>query len=318
MSHKEATRPLFNKDLVQHFLVHNLGINERDRYFTKYINHIVNAELGKSDSIIPTMYDKSHRNIKYKSDSERWLLREKIINELYNYTRLENDDKIKIKLGGAKPNSGISKNGEAFIIIGLPASGKSKIAAQLSEHFGAYIIDSDFAKRKLPEYSEHLYGASLVMEEARDITFGFNSTSNENNISSLYERCILDNYNIIIPRVGHDFQNIIKLAETLKSKNAYKVHLIFIQVPKDEATKRSLMRSIKTKRYIPLSSIFDDYGNKPDIGYWYMRSKYMNLFESFTMLTNNIPKNETPFIIDSVNTSPLSDLFVKNHNYKIY
>ena len=70
----------------------------------------------------------------------------------------------------------------------LPASGKSTIANSIADLYGAYIIDSDFAKRKIPEFG-HEFGASIVHEESSIITFGSRKPK-YNDEFSLYEFCV--------------------------------------------------------------------------------------------------------------------------------
>ena len=61
---------------------------------------------------------------------------------------------------------------QAFVLIGLPASGKSSIAVDIADKYGALLLDSDLAKRKLPEYKVYPWGASLVNAESSLIVFG--------------------------------------------------------------------------------------------------------------------------------------------------
>ena len=69
------------------------------------------------------------------------------------------------------PNTALKKDKQAFYVIGLPASGKSEVAGLLSDNYGAIILDSDYAKRKFPEYQAEC-GATIVHEESSMVVFG--------------------------------------------------------------------------------------------------------------------------------------------------
>ena len=126
----------------------------------------------------PTSTNYDFRSKEYRQTRERKKLRRVILSELINMLRLQHDDDIKFGSGGAKPKTPIAEQ-QAYLVSGAPASGKSGIATRLADETGAYILDSDYAKRKFPEYSETDDGASLVHEEADDIIFG-NSFSWQN------------------------------------------------------------------------------------------------------------------------------------------
>ena len=62
----------------------------------------------------------------YKTDEQRANLRKEIIEQLTSQIRPDDDELIAYGVGGMLPKSGtVRENKEAFIIIGLPASGKS-------------------------------------------------------------------------------------------------------------------------------------------------------------------------------------------------
>lgn len=274
----------------------------------KIISMVIEGELGKDkfDSKFETLNSPEMRIQKYRDEEKRWKLRDHIIEELITLQRLENDDQIKLGKGGALPQTPLKSEGKAFILIGLPASGKSSIASQIADQFGAIILDSDYVKRKLPEYKNHAYGASLVHAESSEITFGFRS-SNPKKLKSLYKICRDSKHNLVIPKIGQNPGSIIEMADALKSRHGYEVHLILVSVSKREATIRAIMRYYTTKRYVPLGLIFDWYGNDPSHSYYYLRCKRENLFESFGVVsTTNRPPEHT----DILRNSPVS-----NYNY---
>jgi hypothetical protein len=282
------SRPLDTNQVVEDFLRLSLRFDyTKDIKLKKIIPKIVDGEMGVSKFNVASqkLTMKTMRDANFREDDVRWELRQQIINELFTLKRLAKDDKISLTKGGALPKGEIKSQKQAFILIGLPASGKSSIATKIAEDYGAVIIDSDFAKRKLPEFSDHLYGASIVHEESSQMTFGF-----ENNplpIKSLYELCIEKKHNIIIPRIGQNPVSLIELATALKTKNGYKIHLVLVSLSKREATIRAVYRFADSNRYVPLGLIFDGYGNDHSHCYYYLRCKYDTLFKSFGVVATS-------------------------------
>jgi hypothetical protein len=95
----------------------------------------------------------------------------------------DSDDHIKLGKGGAVPQN-LMRSKDACVLIGLPASGKSTIARRFATEYGAIILDSDFAKRKLPEFPNYPWGASIVHEESAKIIFG----EEEDGFASLFAK----------------------------------------------------------------------------------------------------------------------------------
>ncbi|MPN02495.1 hypothetical protein SDC9_149711 [bioreactor metagenome] len=199
--------------------------------------------------------------------------------ELKELPRIKDDDSIKLGDGGAKPPSGVHAEKKAFYIIGPPASGKSKISNIIADIVGAYILDSDFAKRKLPEYARD-GGASLVHEESDQIVF-----SGENNLMSW---CVSQAANLVIPKIGHTMKSINDISMGLTEKG-YQIYLIAIDLDRLDATKRAYRRFIDSKRYVPLSIIFDQYSNEPLINYFRIKSDPKTVFSGFARISTDVP-----------------------------
>lgn len=298
---KNYSRQLDSAEAVEDFLDRVLKFDYSK--LRKIVPMIVNGEIGvaKFDSNSRTISSEAMRDKKYKTEEKRWDLREQILNELFTLPRLDDDDKIRLTIGGALPQVPLRSESEAFILIGLPASGKSGVAADISDSYGAVILDSDFAKRKLPEFKDYSYGATLVHQESSEITYAFKS-GNPRKLKSLYRMCVEAKHNLVIPTIGQNPVDIIDLAEALKNKDGYKVHLVLVFVRKKEATIRAIKRYHKSKRYVPLGLIFDWYGNDPSHSYYYLRCKRPSLFESFGVVsTENLPPEHT----DLVGNSPV-------------
>ena len=133
-------------------------------------------ELAKLESS-PTKTHTSYRNKDYRDDWNRERLCNQILSELINYEQLNSDDDICLGVGGAKPKEPWQES-VAYIVSGAPASGKSSIADALAHENGAYILDSDYAKRKFPEYMSYNGGASLALRIGRIVCWNTVSTAN--------------------------------------------------------------------------------------------------------------------------------------------
>jgi Zeta toxin len=304
--HKYA-RLLVNADLADHFLTQVLGyIPEKG---DNIIAQIVQTEMAMAnyDPAYPTLYSTHYRDRNYLNEIQRWQLRFQVVEELFSQTRLPNDDQLRLGYGGAKPVSMVQRKHQAIIVTGLPAAGKSGVSSKLAEQLGAYIIDPDYAKRKLPEFDAYIFGASLVHSESSVLTFGYNKADKPPHFSSLQERCLREGINMIIPRIGYDHLTVMKMAEVLKNHWGYEVHLILVHLDRQKATLRAIERFKKTKRYVPLGLIFDDYANEPLISYYRMRelNKKNPIFASIGKVSTDVPHKQAPIIVGSSKNSPV-------------
>ncbi|MBX9837711.1 MAG: zeta toxin family protein [Silvanigrellaceae bacterium] len=300
------TRPLNDPDCVRDFFTLVLTQSASK----KLLLNVVEAEcgikaLGEHEC---TLFGSKYRDSKYQPNAVRWKLRQQIVDELYNQVRLENDNDIKLKIGGALPKTKIQTSKEAIIVIGLPASGKSSISNKIADHYGAIIIDSDFAKRKFPEYHGLDYSASLLHKESDRVLFKYKEEDKPTTFKTLYEKCIEKSHNIVIPKIGYSTAGVVKLTNYLK-KAGYTVHLTLVSLDRKKATIRALERFNKTKRYVPLSLIFDQYANDPSLTYFKLkRDNPANIFESFGEISTDIPLGTEPKSLECINNNP-SHLF---------
>lgn len=253
-------RPLNEKKLVEKFLESCLKFKEAN--FGDVVLRILKEEIliDHVPQHHSTLSDMKYRHPDYSNDKSRKTLRKKIFKELLNNERLPDDNKIKLGTGGAKPKK-LEKNSTAIIVIGLPASGKSSISNQIADKFGAYIIDPDYAKLKLPEY--HIFGANTVHKESTAIVRSSPLTISE---PSLLGACIYNKANVVIPTIGQSLDDIRNERNFLIEKD-YIVHLLLVSVNRETATVRALKRFINNGRYVPLSLIFDGYANDSVLTY---------------------------------------------------
>ncbi|MBN8664552.1 MAG: zeta toxin family protein [Chitinophagales bacterium] len=303
----KTSRPLNNFELVEHFLENALNydfdIDEKYGIVPKIVSTELNIE--NFDETLISVSSKSYRIAKYRSAKSRRKLRETIVLELLTQKRLEKDEDIELGKGGAFPLTTVQTQFNAYIITGLPASGKSGISNIVADKYGGYILDSDYAKRKLPEFTALPFGATLVHEESDRIVFGENNPAR---FKSLFDYCKEVGANIILPKIGSNFDGLLGLIEILKKSN-YKVHLTLVELDRVKATKRALTRFDKTDRYVPLGLIFDTYANNPTIAFYKAITHRADLIESYGIISTDVKEGEEPKCILKSNTNNPANLF---------
>lgn len=281
--------------LAEEFTKNILGV-DKDR--SSAARSIVKAEIIVSSlESYPTDTNKEYREPKYRDDVSRSVLRGTILDELSTLQRLKYDDNIRLGKGGAKPAEE-KKDAQAYIVMGSPASGKSGIAECLADQNGAYILDSDYAKRKFPEYRNYDGGASLVHREADGIIFDHDK--------SLFVHCVYNRYNMVIPIVGRTINSVEDICNKLIEAQ-YKIHIIDVVLDRYQCVQRAYFRYRKTKRYVPLSYVFDEVGNEPERIYFLIKRAYTGHenFVSFSQLSTDVPIGELPKVVECSSDSPI-------------
>lgn len=300
------SRKLDNIDLIQHFL--SVVLKHEKPNDKALLNMIRSgeAELKNYEDAQSTLSSTSHRDRDYVQNADRWKLRKQIVTELVELPREESDEDIRLGTGGALPLSEIKREKKAIIIIGLPASGKSTIANNIADHYGAVILDSDFAKRKLPEFKDSSAGASLVHDESDVLIFGYNENDKPDDFQSLIEICNSNDFNIVIPKIGHSYKSVNDLAKGLKLFG-YETHLVLVSLDRRKATLRAVKRFVDTKRYVPLSLIFDGYGNDPILSFYRLKDRIMLdevFIDSYGKISTDVPRGNDPILIYADHNSP--------------
>ena len=194
---------------------------------------------------------------------ERISLRRRIIEELYG-------------------NGAEKKEHKAFIVIGLPASGKSSAVAEpLAKKYGALIIDSDEAKERLPEFTDGLL-ADAVHEESSEIADKVRSTA------------IKNGDNIVLPLVGKAESKLRNLVSMLKN-NGYEVNLHYVDLPVDKAVERGKARFAETGRNVPLAYI-RSVGLKPKHNF--DKLKVAKEVDSYGEWSNDVDRGQRPRLLE--------------------
>jgi len=288
---------------VEYFVKNILKIKNTEEK-REAINSIAAAERNKvSYRDYQTSIHKEYRDFEYRDDTIREALLLQILDDLKNLERLSSDDKIELRSGGAKPQTKPQSKKKAYYIIGPPASGKSGIANTIADATGSYILDSDYAKRKLPEYKNQIGGASLVHDESDELIFSRKD-------GNLIDFCIENSYNIVIPKIGHSLESIVKFCSTLQ-KIGYTLYLISVDLDREKAAMRAYNRYRKTQRYVPLSLIFDGYGNQPTLNYFKIKQQqqYADIFNGFAQISTDVAMGHDPILIEHKNLQNLTRIF---------
>ena len=196
----------------------------------------------------------------------RIALRRRIIEELYG--------------DGAK-----KKERQAFIVMGLPASGKSSAVAEpLAKEHGALIIDSDEAKERLPEFADGLL-ASAVHEESSDIAERITSNAVENGD------------NIVLPVVGKTLSSLEKKIAYLKA-HGYRVNLYYVDLPVEKAVERGKGRFQHTGRLVPLAYI-RSVGLKPKQNFDTIKAgKATEEVDHYEAWSNDVDRGQRPRLLE--------------------
>ena len=114
------------------------------------------------------------------------------------------------------------------------------------------LIDSDEAKKLLPEFSNGLL-ASAVHEESAAIA------------DTIFSMAMANNDNMILPLVGKTLKSLQKKIDTLK-KAGYEVNLIYVDLPIEKAIERTKARFRETGRLVS-HSYLGKVGLKPKENY---------------------------------------------------
>lgn len=156
----------------------------------------------------------------------------------------------------------------------------------------------------MPEFKPNAGGASLVHAESSALVWGEESIAE---ITPLVGRCLDAGYNVIAPRIGNKQPDILNLAKGFRD-SGYEVHLTLVSIDRLEATKRALNRFTECGRYVPLSLVFDVYGNDPILTYYRLKEYHKHDFSSFGKILTAVPVNEPYKVMYSEQGNP-AELF---------
>jgi adenylate kinase family enzyme len=130
----------------------------------------------------------------------------------------------------------IKNEGQVYIVLGLPGSGKSTIADPMLKEFGAYEIDSDIFKDYTPEMKGGEQNRAAAVHEESGV---YRDT--------MSKQIAEQRANQVIPTVGGSFAKLKKRIEKLKKLGYTDFHLVNVSVPLEQAMERNVKR-FKSKK----------------------------------------------------------------------
>ena len=197
---------------------------------------------------------------------------------------------VSFKSNKANFDGEIKKERILDIVIGLPASGKSSAVVEiLSNLRGAKVIDNDEVKKQIKEFNNG-WGANIVHRESKLIS------------AVILNKTLEEGANIILPKVGGyeiDIRNIIDEAR----KHNYKVNLHYVELNRNTAMARLLLRFIMEGRFLSPTLIYQDdnniTGNKIQQTYEHLIQD--NYIDGYSRWNNNVKQFESPILVDFQN-----------------
>ena len=197
--------------------------------------------------------------------------------------RLQNMGSAVTKSDGTVSLSGdIRCDKRLDIVIGLPAAGKSSALAEpISELYKSRIVDSDEAKKLLPEYNNG-WGAGIVHKESQNIS------------EAQFDLTISKGENFVYPRVGGDCEELKNHILDAK-KQGYKVYVHLNDLDKNKALGRMITRFLETGRFIN-PDLITKYGNS--IENTYQTLKNSDIIDGFSKWSNDVPLGYRPKLIE--------------------
>ena len=228
-----------------------------------------NYEDKHADVITQLDYFYDNYNTSKMKTPERDYMRQQWLNNEFNDQMSQGEKKQERK---------------ATLILGLPGSGKSTIANPLSKEMGAFIVDADNFKNRIPEFQKDRIMVSAVHHESV-------------NLSNEFRRELANNgYNMIIGKVGGDYKSVEDVINNL-SDNGYQIEVILNDIPFEQAIDRTIGRYDRgeTDRLIP---------------FWTTKVADKNVFDTFDQVlrhpsvtggkiySNDVPKGQPPVLLN--------------------
>lgn len=275
---KPQTTASLKKEAINNNDIKTISKEEKERLKNGVLSGQISIEELKSlplvqnaekDAFIPDENQTHHINT-----PERMKLREQVKEKLLNMGSFNGKEGGKETFGGEVKQERI-----AHIVIGPPAGGKSSVFANpLSQELKARIIDSDEAKKLLPEFEGGL-GAGKVHEESSDIANGM-----------VLPEAIKRGDNIVLPIVGKTQNSVEKHLKALK-EGGYKVYLDLNEVGADASQQRAFLRFLNTGRFLSFNYL-QSIGNKPLDTYNYYKQN--GGFDGYAHFNNEVKMGEKP------------------------
>ena len=212
-----------------------------------------------------------HTNTRSLNRKEMWLA---WANELLLNNGFANKEEVVY-------NGDVEKGHKAFLVLGLPASGKSSVITdRLLKENKAILLDSDEAKKIIPEY-DNGWGAGAVHEESKEV--------NKRLIRNVIEN--YDGANVVMPIVGDTVPKVSDYMDVFKEAG-YSVSLHLVEVSVRTSLSRMLKRFIEDNRFINPEIVFN-YSNKPSIVFEKMKEEA----DEYVKWSNEVKRGEKPVLV---------------------
>lgn len=65
---------------------------------------------------------------------------------------------------------------------------------------------------------------------------------------------------------------------------------------------------MKSRRYIPLSLVFDGYSNQPTLNYFKIKQATASIFAGYAQISTDVPYGDTPEIVECNNMDELKEI----------
>lgn len=182
----------------------------------------------------------------------------------------------------------------AVYLVGNPASGKSMIGNPITRDLGGRMIDNDEGKALLDGF-ENGANAGGVHREAVVLT------------QRLFIDAVNRGENIVIPTVGKTLRSaeqdgLLDDIEMLKELG-YKVHVVMMGLPKEEAARRAYERFRSQNRWVaPKAYVYEAVGDKPALNW--PKVKDHPAVISAQRWSNDVARGEPPVWLDQSGIPP--------------
>jgi|GEM_PF-6356660 len=195
------------------------------------------------------------------------------------------------------------RDGKAIIVIGISGGGKSTLVRRINENFGGLFLDHDEIKDHIPEFSydnnreipdfpqEKIFFPDLVHPESLIIQ------------DKALEKGLKNKDNVIIHISGRKKAEIEKMKKDFKEAGYNEVDLVAIDVPREEAARRSVQRFINKGRFLDPDFVYKKFlcdENNPEKGLLPLENFHAlkNGFDRVALYSNMVKEGEPPILIE--------------------
>lgn len=178
-------------------------------------------------------------------------------------------------------NGDVEKGHKAFLVLGLPASGKSSVITnKLLIDNKAILLDSDEAKKIIPEYHDG-WGAGAVHEESKQVN------------TDLLKKILIEKAgaNVVVPIVGK--KDKVKEFIRVFREFDYDISMHLVEIKPKTSMSRMLKRFIMQNRFIN-PKVVANYGDEPSRVFEEMKG----MVDEYVKWSNEVKQGEQPICVD--------------------